>query len=50
MIIMLFSGVQAQGQGPGGMFAFKDDSLFQHYPKWQQLPGQQKKPSSVIEI
>jgi hypothetical protein len=31
-------------------FSFPDDSLFQHHPKWQQLPGQQKKPSRVIEI
>jgi hypothetical protein len=31
-------------------FTFPDDSLFQPYPKWQQLPRQQKKPPRVIEI
>ena len=31
-------------------FNLPDDSLLQHYLKWQQLPGQQKKPFRVIEI
>jgi hypothetical protein len=31
-------------------FTFPDDSLDQLHPKWQQLPRQQKKPATGIEI
>ena len=31
-------------------FSFPDDSLYQLHPKWQQLPGKQKKRPRGIEI
>jgi len=31
-------------------FSFPDDTLHQFFPKWQQLPRKEKKPSRTIEI